>query len=102
LYTGFDWGDTGGAYHHSTVWKSTNSGGSWAETNTNVVGGYCNQSPSSEDSQCYYDNVIGVDPDDSDIVYALGLFSYDFAGGNGAGGVYRSMDGGQTWVDLGW
>ncbi len=47
--------------------------------------------------QCFYDNVIGVDPTNSDIVYALGLFNY----GTGAGGIFRSVDGGQTWKDLG-
>jgi uncharacterized repeat protein (TIGR01451 family) len=95
LYTGFEWYDTDGNYHSSTVWKSTDDGASWSETNTAVVGGYCG-SPSG--SQCFYDNVIGVDPSNPDIVFALGLFNY----GTGTGGVFRSMDGGATWVDLGW
>jgi uncharacterized repeat protein (TIGR01451 family) len=98
LYTGFDWFDTNGLYHHSTVWKSTNDAASWAETNTAVVGGYCNQGPTSPNSQCFYDNVIGVDPGNPNIVYALGLFDY----ADGTGGVYRSLDGGATWRDLGW
>src|SRR4029077_20294177 len=42
-------------------------------------------------------NLIGVDPNNSNIVFALGLFNY----GTGAGGVFRSTDGGQTWKDLG-
>ena len=41
--------------------------------------------------------MIGVDPTDANIVYALGLFNYD----TGSGGVFRSTDGGQTWKDLG-
>ncbi len=96
LYTGFEWFDTNGVYHPSTVWRSTNEGQSWAETNTAVVGGYCGSSVNS--TQCFYDNVIGVDPTDPDIVYALGLFNYN----TGTGGVFRSMDGGATWLDLGW
>jgi uncharacterized repeat protein (TIGR01451 family) len=95
LYAGFEWYDTDGNYHSSTVWKSTDDGASWQETNTAVVGGYCG---SPNGSQCFYDNVIGVDPSNADIVYALGLFNY----GTGTGGVFRSMDGGNTWVDLGW
>jgi uncharacterized repeat protein (TIGR01451 family) len=98
VYTGFDWFDTDGNYHHSTIWKSINDATSWAETNTAVVGGYCDQSPTSEFSQCFYDNVIGVDSGDPNIVYALGLFNYR----DGTGGVYRSLDGGATWRDLGW
>jgi uncharacterized repeat protein (TIGR01451 family) len=95
LYTGFEWYDTDGNYHSSTVWKSTDDGASWSETNTAVVEGYCG-TPSI--SQCFYDNMIGVDPSNTDIVFALGLFNY----GTGTGGVFRSMDGGATWVDLGW
>ncbi len=92
LYTGFEWTDS--VYHSSTVWKSTDDAGSWTQTNTAVVGGYCG-SPSG--SQCFYDNVIGVDPSNPNIVYALGLFNY----ATGTGGIYRSMDGGANWVDLG-
>jgi uncharacterized repeat protein (TIGR01451 family) len=96
LYTGFEWYDTDGNYHASTVWKSIDDAASWSQTNTAVVGGYCGTSPSS--TQCFYDNVIGVDPSNPDIIFALGLFNY----GTGTGGVFRSMDGGDTWVDLGW
>jgi uncharacterized repeat protein (TIGR01451 family) len=97
LYTGFEWYDTSLTYHRSTVWKSTDEGGSWTQTTDtgNVVSGYCGTSPSS--TQCWYDNVIGVDPISPTIVYALGLYNY----GTGSGGVYRSMDGGTTWKDLG-
>lgn len=97
LYAGFEWFDTSFNYHHSTVWKSTDEGAHWAETNTSVVGGYCDQSPTSDTSQCFYDNVLGVDPVNPNIVYALGLYNYDI----GAGGIYRSMDGGANWTDLG-
>lgn len=97
LYTGFEWFDNLSNYNASTVWKSTNEGGTWTQTTDtgNVVNGYCGTSPSS--SQCFYDNVIGVDPISPTIVYALGLYNY----GTGSGGVFRSMDGGTHWVDLG-
>jgi|GEM_PF-966687 len=97
LYAGFEWFDNTDVYHHSTVWKSTNEGASWSETNTAVVGGYCNQSPTSPNSQCFYDNVLEVDPSNANIVFAIGLYNYD----TGSGGVYRSMDGGANWVDIG-
>ncbi|MEP6638173.1 MAG: hypothetical protein ABJC39_02390 [Chloroflexota bacterium] len=95
LYAGFEW-TTGTTNHPSRIWKSVD-GGAWqllpagAAAGTDNVSGYCG-------SQCFYDNVIGVDPNDSNIVYALGLFNY----GTGSGGVFRSTDGGQTWKDLGY
>ncbi len=47
--------------------------------------------------QCFYDNVIEVDPTNPDIVFAAGQFNYDI----GSGGIFRSDDGGQTWKNLG-
>ena len=105
LYSGFEWFDTSGSYHHSTVWKSTDEGANWAETNTAVVGGYCNQSPTSSNSQCFYDNVIAVDPVTPTTVYALGLWSYGASSDGVAdtnGGAFRSMDGGANWTNLGY
>lgn len=96
LYAGFEWYDTEGNYHPSTVWKSNDEATSWSEANTDVVGGYCGSSPGAP--QCFYDNVIGVNPTDPDIVYALGLFDYK----TGTGGIFRSTDGGASWVNLGW
>ena len=61
-----------------------------APTSTDDVSDYCG-------TQCFYDNVIAVDPNDANTVYALGLFNYD----SGSGGVFRSTDGGQTWKNLG-
>ncbi|HZY45807.1 MAG TPA: hypothetical protein VFF70_13795, partial [Anaerolineae bacterium] len=90
LYAGFEWYDTSFDRHPSAVWKSTNEGTSWSATSTSVIGDYCG-------SQCWYDNLIGVDPISPTIVYALGLYDY----GNGSGGIYRSMDGGANWTDLG-
>jgi uncharacterized repeat protein (TIGR01451 family) len=95
LYAGFDWRDAAG-HHPSEVFKSTNEGASWtqlpgdSETGDKVED-YCG-------GQCFYDNVIQVDPNDPDIVYAAGQFDY----GIGSGGIFRSDDGGQTWKDLGY
>lgn len=91
IYAGFEWIGLDGVRHTSTVWKSTDDGASFTETNTDVVGGYCT-------GQCWYDNEIRVDPTDPNIVYALGLWNYSTA----SGGIFRSMDGGQSWVDLGY
>lgn len=94
LYAGFEWTNASGQDQPSQVWKSVN-GGAWSllpsGSGIDSVRGYCG-------TQCFYDNVIGVDPNDPNTVYVLGLFNY----GTGSGGVFRSTDGGQTWKDLGW
>jgi uncharacterized repeat protein (TIGR01451 family) len=95
LYAGFDWRDAAG-HHPSEVFKSTNEGASWIQLPGDSATGdkvedYCG-------GQCFYDNVIQVDPNDPDIVYAAGQFDY----GIGSGGIFRSDDGGQTWKDLGY
>ncbi len=100
LYTGFEYVDGSNHYHASTVWKSTDAGNTWAQTldggtAPDRVTGYCGTAVNN--SQCFYDNVIGVDPISPTIVYAIGLYNY----GNGSGGVFRSMDGGDHWTDLG-
>jgi photosystem II stability/assembly factor-like uncharacterized protein len=61
-----------------------------------VVEGFCDKTGAGP--QCTYDNAIGVDPNNANIVYALGLFNY----GTGSGGIYRSIDGGSHWVDIGY
>lgn len=90
LYSGFEY-YSGATRQPSSVWKSTNEGQSWSQTSTTVIGDYCA-------SQCWYDNVVAADPISPTVVYALGLFIY---GNPGSGGIFRSMDGGASWVDLG-
>jgi uncharacterized repeat protein (TIGR01451 family) len=90
LYAGFDWADPEGKYHPSTVFKSVDDGQTWAATGASVTG-YCG-------GQCSYDNVIMIEPGQPDTVYALGLWDY----GHESGGVYRTMDGGTTWLDIGY
>jgi uncharacterized repeat protein (TIGR01451 family) len=93
LYVGFEWAAATTPFTEtpSRVWKSTNDANSWSLTSTAVVEDYCG-------TQCTYDNQIGVDPNNPNIVFALGLFNYD----TGTGGVFRSLDGGASWRDLGW
>src|SRR5262249_24554788 len=99
LYTGFDWNNADGSHHIAEVFKSTDAGASWAElpghgpTDDDSVEDYCG-------TQCFYDNVIEVDPRDPSIVYAGGSFGYDLS--PQSGGIFRSTDGGHTWLNLGW
>lgn len=90
LYTGFQVGED-----PAHVYKSTDGGANWAQvsdgTGDDVVADYCG-------GQCWYDNVIEVDPTDPSVAYAGGQFNY----GIGSGGIFRSDDGGATWLNLGW
>jgi uncharacterized repeat protein (TIGR01451 family) len=94
LYAGFDWEDAAGD-HPSRVFKSTDGAASWVMLpggeDPEKVEDYCG-------GQCFYDNVIEVDPTNPNIVFAAGQFDYDI----GSGGIFRSDDGGQTWRNLGW
>src|SRR5690348_9061629 len=97
LYTGFSYTDTSGTDHPGRVWKSTDDGASWSITaagsGNDDVEGYCG-------TQCFYDNVIEVDPNNTNIVYAGGSFGYNMT--PPSGGIFRSDDGGATWKNLGW
>jgi photosystem II stability/assembly factor-like uncharacterized protein len=62
--------------------KTTNGGASW--TLLENTPDYCTP-------QCWYDNVIGVNPTNADEVYAGGAFSTTLV---------RSLDGGSTWATL--
>jgi uncharacterized repeat protein (TIGR01451 family) len=97
LYTGFDYYDTGGQYHSAQVYKSTDNGVHWTATATgagiNSILGYCG-------TQCFYDNVVKPDPNDPNVVYVLGSYGYNFS--PPSGGVFRSTDGGASWVNLGY
>ncbi len=98
LYVGTDYIDDAGDYHPSHLWRSDDGAATWDSL---PVTGFSGPNDSVEDycgGQCFYDNVVEVDPSNTDIVYAGGQFNY----GIGSGGQYRSDDGGQTWKDLGW
>jgi uncharacterized repeat protein (TIGR01451 family) len=98
LYVGTDVIDDHGDYQPSHLWRSDDQGGSW---HTLPTTGFAGSDDNMEDycgGQCFYDNVVEVDPSNTDIVYAGGQFNYDI----GSGGIFRSDDGGQTWKNLGW
>ena len=96
IYTGFDYVDNAGDQHVARVWKSVDDGASWAITNAgsglDKVEDYCG-------TQCFYDNVIEVAPDDPNVVFAGGNFGYNMV--PPSGGIFRSDDGGATWRNLG-
>ncbi len=95
LYAGFDYVNTSSDYFPSRVWKSVDEGANWTILPAGVVPDkvedYCG-------GQCFFDNVIEVDPADNDRVFAAGQFDY----GISSGGVFRSDDGGMTWKNLGY
>ncbi|HTZ70431.1 MAG TPA: hypothetical protein VMB71_07270, partial [Acetobacteraceae bacterium] len=63
------------------VYKSTNGGKSWSNTN---APDYC-------DPQCSYDNVLAVDPKSPGILYAGGAYATT---------LIRTLDGGTNWSTL--
>jgi uncharacterized repeat protein (TIGR01451 family) len=98
LYVGTDTIDNNGNYQASHLWRSDNEGASWNPLPTTGFSGSDDSVNDYCGSQCFYDNVVEVDPSNPNVVYAGGMFNYDI----GSGGIYRSDDGGQTWKNLGW
>ena len=97
VYTGFDYFDLSDHYHPSQIYKTTDDGAHWNTTGTgsgvDSIVNYCG-------TQCFYDNEVKPDPTNPDVVYALGVYGYNNS--PPSGGIYRSRDGGQTWVNLGY
>jgi len=98
LYAGTDFYDADGNYHASRLFRSDDEAASWQELPTTGFSGSFDSVLDYCGGQCFYDNVVEPDPSNPDIVYAGGQFNY----GIGAGGIYRSDDGGQTWKNLGY
>ena len=63
-------------------YKTTDGGQNWSQLTGTP--NYC-------DGQCWYDNVIGVDPLDANVVYVGGAYSSP---------MMRSLDGGNTWMNV--
>jgi uncharacterized repeat protein (TIGR01451 family) len=97
VYTGFDYFDLSDKYHGSQVYKTTDDGATWATlptgSRTNSILGYCG-------TQCFYDNEVKPDPTNPNIVYVEGSYGYNFS--PQSGGIWRSKDGGQTWLNIGY
>lgn len=100
VYTGFDYFDLSDTYHKPQVYKTTDDGAHWTATAVGTkpdsILNYC----ATAGSQCFYDNEVKPDPNNPDIVYVEGSYGYDQA--PQSGGIYRSMDGGATWQNLGY
>ncbi|MBX7236168.1 MAG: hypothetical protein K1X65_17425 [Caldilineales bacterium] len=92
IYAGFDARiqQGGNVVPWGLIYRSTDHGQSWQElvNAPNYCGG-----------QCFYDNIITVDPTNANIVYAGGSFA-NGPDGRWAGVVFRSTNGGQSWDDL--
>ena len=97
LYSGFDYFDMSDTYHRSQIYKSSDGGSNWSATATgsgsNSILDFCG-------TQCFYDNVVAPDPTNPNVIYALGLYGYNFS--PPSGGIFRSTDGGATWKNLGY
>src|SRR6185369_12361823 len=71
------------------IYKSTDGGLNWSQP-TNTPPNYCT-------GQCFYDNVIGVVPNNDSIVFAGGAFGDQAATPSM---MWRSIDGGATWTEI--
>ncbi|TAM83613.1 MAG: choice-of-anchor D domain-containing protein [Acidobacteria bacterium] len=75
------------------VYKTTNGGGSWTQLTS--APNYCSPDPAT--AQCYFDNVVAVAPNNSNIVLLGGSES---ATTEYVGTLFLSLDGGSTWKDI--
>lgn len=94
---GISWYDDDG---NEGIWswiiRSADGGDTWEWLPD--AGDYCSSTNGSQ--QCTYDNVIEIDPTDSDIMYAGGSLTVESETYNWIGVMRRSDDGGDTWSDM--
>ncbi|HEY4687797.1 MAG TPA: hypothetical protein VIK33_00675 [Anaerolineae bacterium] len=99
----------GGMYWEGTDEKGRDIEGAWSFAMRSTDGGdtwewlpdagdYCTGEGSSP--QCTYDNIVEIDPTDSDIMYLGGSLSTEEDTYHWIAVIRRSDDGGDTWVDL--
>ena len=92
LYAGVETEDTNGTTGY--VYRSDNGADNWTWLNGLQVNG---QTTSYCGDQCWYDNVVSVNPTNSNIVMVGGAALYNL-GVDGIGGtIFRSVDGGTNW-----
>lgn len=90
LYAGYHY-RLEGQYDGALVFKTTNGGASWTQLR---APNYCT-------GQCWYDNVIAVDPADANVVYLGGSANYEWQPVRRIKEVViKSSDGGATWFDM--
>ena len=69
----------GMAVGNGTLYTTTDGGDNWITANGGSAHGYCG-------GQCWYDNAVGVDPDNPNLMYAAGVSAY------------KSTNGGASWA----
>lgn len=94
--------DSAGSSTVQGFYKTVDGGGNWTavwtpakSTSSNFPSTYC--SPAGEPGQCWYDNVVAVDPASS-AVFLGG--SFEATTNSESGALWRSVDGGVTWNDI--
>ena len=94
--------DSSGSSTVLGFYKTTDGGANWTalwtptkSTSSNFPSTYC--APAGEPGQCWYDNVVAVDPASS-AVFVGGSFEANTSSLSGA--LWRSRDGGITWSDI--
>jgi len=91
LYAGYEY-RIPGRFRGGIVFKSDDGGKSWT---------WLDKTPNYCTSQCWYDNVIAVDPKNADVVYIGGSANYIWQPVTHVKGVViRSTNGGASWEDL--
>ena len=91
LYAGYHY-TVQGQYDGAVLFKTTDGGASWT---------WLQQTPNYCGGQCWYDNIIAVDPTSANVVYLGGQARYEWQPVTRIKEVViRSNDGGTTWQDM--
>lgn len=91
LYAGYHY-TVQGQYDGALLFKTTDGGAAWT---------WLRQTPNYCTGQCWYDNIIAVDPTDANAVYLGGSANYEWQPVRRIKEVViRSADGGASWSDM--